>query len=77
MALKRVDEHFLVPKHEILAEEETTALLTKLGTKRSQLPKIGSADPVVELLGAQRGDVMKITRKSPTAGKAVYYRVVV
>jgi len=72
-----VDEHFLVPRHEILAEEEASVLLGKLGTKKGQLPQISASDPVIENLESKRGDIVKITRKSPTAGKATYYRVVV
>ncbi len=69
--------HELVPKHEILSEEETRELLETLNITKEQLPKILSKDPVVRILGAKPGDVIKITRKSPTAGEAVYYRVVV
>lgn len=76
MALKRVEDHFLVPKHEILPEEEASALLVKLGTKRNQLPRLTAADPVVESIGGKRGDVIKISRKSLTAGKSIYYRLV-
>jgi DNA-directed RNA polymerase subunit H len=46
------------------------------------LPKILITDPVVSLMEAPQrpvmpGDVVKIIRKSPTAGTAVAYRVVV
>jgi DNA-directed RNA polymerase subunit H (RpoH/RPB5) len=32
---------------------------------------------MVKILNAKIGDVIKITRNSPTAGETVYYRVVV
>jgi DNA-directed RNA polymerase subunit H len=69
--------HELVPKHEILSEEETKELLETLKITKEQLPKILSKDPVVKILGAKPGDVIKIIRKSATAGEAIYYRVVV
>lgn len=34
-------------------------------------------DPLAKLLNAKIGDVIKIIRKSETAGEADYYRVVV
>jgi len=70
-------EHVLVPKHEILSEEEKKRLLETLNISEKQLPKILLNDPVVKALGAKEGDVIKITRKSPTAGKSFYYRLVV
>ncbi|NOZ81713.1 MAG: DNA-directed RNA polymerase subunit H [Candidatus Micrarchaeota archaeon] len=76
MALN-VLEHVLVPKHEILSEEEKKRLLETLNISEKQLPKILLNDPVVKALGAKEGDVIKITRKSPTAGKSFYYRLVV
>lgn len=69
--------HFLVPKHEVLSEEEVKLLLEKYNTTKDKLPKIYQADKGLKDLKVKVGDVIKITRKSPTAGSAVYYRVVV
>ena len=70
-------ENELVPKHEILSEEEKKELLKRLGIKEKELPKILESDPAARALGAKKGDVIKITRKSPTAGKCYYYRLVI
>lgn len=70
-------EHELVPKHEVLSREEAYALLRKLGIKPWQLPWISSDDPVVKAIGAKPGDIVRIYRKSPTAGTAIVYRYVV
>jgi DNA-directed RNA polymerase subunit H len=72
-----IQNHVLVPKHEVLSKEEAEALLKNFKITPHQLPLIKSSDPVVKVLGANPGDIIKITRKSPTAGKAVVYRHVV
>ncbi|MHA1340723.1 MAG: DNA-directed RNA polymerase subunit H [Promethearchaeota archaeon] len=59
-------EHELVPKHKILTKEETEELLKKYSIKLVNLPRIFSDDPVVEMIGARYGDVIKIIRKSRT-----------
>ncbi|MGB6628883.1 MAG: DNA-directed RNA polymerase subunit H, partial [Nitrososphaeraceae archaeon] len=46
-------------------------------TKPSQLPYIMITDKGIEDLDVRPGDIIKITRKSPTAGESVYYRYVV
>ncbi len=69
--------HELVPDHILLTEEETQELLKKYSITRGQLPKIKSSDVVVKQIGAKPGDVLKIIRKSLTAGKAVAYRLVI
>ncbi len=70
--------HEWVPKHEILKDKEVEKLLKKYKLEsKMQLPKILASDPVVKAIGAKKGDVLKITRKSMTAGEAVYYRVVI
>jgi len=72
-----VTRHVLVPKHEIMSKEEVKALLKRYGIRKEDLPWIRLTDPVVKAIGAKRGDVIRIIRESPTAGKTVYYRVVV
>ncbi len=62
--------------HELLTQEEQEEVLRRYKTTRPQLPKILTSDPVVRKLGAKPGDIIKITRTSPTAGVTVYYRVV-
>ncbi len=70
-------EHALVPLHEILSEKEKNQLLTNFKVQPYQMPQIKSGDPAVKAIGAQPGDVLKITRKSSTAGEHVTYRYVV
>lgn len=68
--------HELVPEHIILKEEEKKALLEKYQITETQLPKIFTTDAVVKAIGAKKGDIIKIKRKSPTAGETIYYRLV-
>ena len=70
-------EHELVPKHRVLSPEEAEEVLKKYCATPQQLPKILASDPVVRELGAKPGDIIEIVRESETAGKAIYYRVVV
>jgi len=69
--------HKLVPEHKVLSEKEKEELLKRYGITLRQLPRILASDPVVKELGAKPGDVIRIRRKSPTAGESIYYRVVV
>mgnify|MGYP001772859848 CR=1 FL=1 len=74
---ERILEHELVPKHELLTKEEALRVLRELGVRPEQLPWIRASDPVAKLLGAKPGDIVRIIRKSPTAGTSVAYRFVV
>lgn len=69
-------KHNLVPEHVILSDEEAEKVLEKLKIRPDQLPKILPDDPVVKAIDAKIGDVLKITRKSETAGIFVAYRIV-
>ncbi len=70
-------DHELVPKHILLTKEEKRQLLEQLKIRPEQLPWIRASDPVAKLIGAKPGDIVKIIRKSPTAGETVAYRFVV
>ena len=63
-------KHELVPKHEILSDDGKDDVLSMFKVTDKQLPKILISDPVVEMIGAKPGNVLRITRKSPTAGEA-------
>lgn len=69
-------KHFLVPKMEVLKEEEKKELIKKLGIEENMLPKASSDDAAVSALGAKAGDVLRIRRKDET-GEYDYYRLVV
>lgn len=70
-------EHELVPEHILLTEDEAKEVLKRYNITKGQLPKIKTSDVVVKQIGAKPGDVIKIIRKSITAGKAVAYRLVI
>lgn len=70
-------DHEFIPHHEIIDEDEIKSVLKEYNIGREHLPKIKIEDPVIKEIGAEVGDVVKITRKSQTAGEAPYYRYVI
>lgn len=70
-------EHELVPKHEVMTADEVAELLKRYGLRKEQLPKIKKSDPVIREIKAEVGDVVRITRRSRTAGKSLSYRLVI
>jgi DNA-directed RNA polymerase subunit H len=73
----KITNHIFQPRHEILSKNEAQEVLKKYNTKPSQLPYIMLSDKGLEDLDVRPGDIIKITRKSPTTGESVYYRYVV
>ncbi len=76
---KKVDvkKHVLVPRGQKLGEKEKEELLQRYSIGIAELPRIKKSDPMLGGMGARPGDVFRIQRNSPTAGKTVFYRVVV
>jgi len=69
--------HVLVPKHEKLSEKEAQAVFAKYNATLKEMPKISINDPGLRGLGVKHGDIIKISRKSYTAGTTVFYRGVI
>lgn len=72
-----VFEHQLVPEHEIVPRREAEELLERLHIKAHQLPYLRADDPAAKQIGAKPWDIVKVTRRSPTAGEVVVYRYVI
>ena len=70
------DSH-LVPKHEILSDEDKKKFLEEYNVSIKQLPRIRSTDPVVKILNAKKGDILRVKRNDPAIGEYHYHRVVV
>jgi DNA-directed RNA polymerase I, II, and III subunit RPABC1 len=69
-----ITEHTLVPKHEILSNENFICLLKRYSLKENNLPRINKNDPVARYFGLQKNQIIKITRPSETSGRYVTYR---
>ncbi len=70
----KIADHFLVPKHVLLSQQQAEALLKKYGMAVEQLPRILKTDAAIKELKPEKNSIVKIVRDSPTAGKTVYYR---
>lgn len=70
-------KHVMVPDHQLMSEEEVSALLSRYHITTDQLPKIYHDDPAVKAIDAKVDDVIRIIRKSHTAGRAEAYRLVI
>lgn len=72
-----ITKHILVPKHEIIRDDDIiTDIVLRYNIKtKFQLPHILKSDPMSRYLGLKTGDMVKITRTSPSAGEYIGYRV--
>lgn len=77
VSTKDITKHVLVPQHSKLSEKEKQELFKKLNITQRVLPKISKDDPALRSLEVKQGDIIKITRQSPTAKEAIFYRGVV
>jgi len=72
-----IPDHVYVPKHEIMDKKSAEEVLEKFHCNPTDLPLILASDPAIVGLGIKPSDMIKITRKSSTAGESIYYRYVV
>ncbi|HVH14414.1 MAG TPA: DNA-directed RNA polymerase subunit H [Candidatus Angelobacter sp.] len=70
-------KHDLVPKHVLLKPNEAKEVLERYHIRPYQIPYVKSTDPAVRAIGARPGDIVKVIRKSATAGESDFYRYVV
>ena len=70
-----VPDHVYVPKHEIMNKKDAQKVLDEFNCKPTELPLIFVTDPAILGLGVKPGDMIRITRKSGTAGESIYYRL--
>ena len=74
--LFNITNHILVPKHELITNEETINEIVKSYSLKSKtyFPIILKNDPMAKYLYAKPGNLVKITRNSPTSGEHIIYR---
>lgn len=70
-------KHALVPKAELVSEEERQELLKKFHAEPYQFPWIKTSDPVSIVLGAIPGDIIRFISDSLTAGASETFRYVI
>lgn len=75
--------HVDVPRHIICSTKTKEEILEQYNIKQSQLPSISSNDPIVQRIGAVKGQMIKILRPYPEENggeKGMYeitYRIVI
>jgi len=75
--MKNKTPHNYVPEHIKLDDSEKEQVLKQFNVDFQSLPRIRLKDPLVKELKVKEGDVVKIIRKSPTAGEVIFYRGVI
>jgi DNA-directed RNA polymerase subunit H len=68
--------HEMVPPHRVLFQDEKDIIYKKYYiTSDKELPEISRFDPVALAMGIRPGELVEITRSSPTAITTKYYRL--
>lgn len=68
--------HEMVPPHRVLFQDEKDTIYKKYYiTSDKELPEISRFDPVALAMGIRPGELVEITRSSPTAITTKYYRL--
>jgi DNA-directed RNA polymerases I, II, and III subunit RPABC1 len=71
-------EHDLVPKHELLTEDEKLGVMRDYNVTAEQIPRIRTTDPPMRWLGVTKNTLVKITRKSDDDAEGyITYRMAV
>jgi len=71
-----IAKHSLVPKHELIHDQDAIQQImgAYLVKSKAQFPIILKTDPMARYINAKSGDLVKITRASPSSGEYISYR---
>ena len=71
-----LSRHTVVPKHEVIRDTDVIDELVKTYNLKTKLqfPIILKTDPMAKYLNVQSGEIVKITRISPSSGDSLLYR---
>jgi len=72
-----IKDHVLALEHSKASEKEVKELLAKYQITKREFPKIAKSDPAIRDMNLEEGSIVKIKRKSLTAGEAYFFREVV
>lgn len=67
--------HELSPRFTIMTKNESRRFLHETKFKPENLPVISRNDKVARYFGMKRGDIIRINRRSETAGIYIHYRI--
>lgn len=73
--LVNITHHSLMPIHQVMSNAEKKKFLSDARLTEYQLSRIQLHDPVARYYGMKRGDLVRIIRRSDTAGKYVTFRI--
>lgn len=68
--------HSMVPRHRLMTKEEEKTVLTKLGVKSAQLPRLKRSDPVARFYNFPENSVIEIHRCNGLQQRSLFYRLV-
>ncbi len=72
-----VKRHVLCSPHSLISEKEREEMLKRYKIAPEQLPKIRMKDAALEDLNVKAGDIIRVERRSITAGIVIAYRFVI
>ncbi len=74
--LFNISKHSLVPRHEVVKDSTEISKLVEHYNLKSKLqfPIILKTDPMAKYLNVQSGELVRVTRISPSSGESVLYR---
>lgn len=70
-------DHVLVPKHELLSDQEKDIFFDKYHCKKRSVPKMLTSDPIARYYNMKPNDIVRITRPSKQSGYSRSFRLVI